>query len=42
MKKYVAPSMEELKLVAQDHITAGSVDGKGYVDANSPTPPPKS
>ena len=39
MKKYVAPSVEEIKLVAQEHMAAGSVDGSGYVDENVPTPP---
>lgn len=38
MKKYMAPSMEEIKLVGQEHITAGSVDGAGSVETNVPTP----
>lgn len=38
MKKYVAPSMEELKLVSQEHITS-SVDGYGTVVETRPTRP---
>ena len=42
MKKYMAPSMEEIRLVGQEHIAAGSVDGSGYVDTTVPAgPPPK-
>lgn len=39
MKKYMTPSIEEIKLVGQEHITAGSVDGSGYVNNNVPSAP---
>lgn len=38
MKKYVAPSMEEIRLVSLEHITS-SVDGSGAPVATKPTRP---
>ena len=38
MKKYMTPSLEEIKLVSQEHI-ASSVDGYGDVVTTKPTRP---
>ncbi len=39
MKKYVAPSAEEIRLTSQDVIAADSVDGKISGGSGRPTPP---
>ena len=38
MKKYTAPSVEEIKVVSMDHITTGGAggDGSGYAGGGRP------
>ena len=39
MKKYVAPSAEEIRLTSQEAIADDVVDGKISVGSGRPTPP---